>query len=200
MRITGGRHVRRPIRAPAGWFTRPTSDRVREAVFNVLVHNFWGPEIGNPILYGLVLDAFCGSGALAFEALSRGAGAAVLFDTDIKALEKARDNAAMMDYVQNTTVMRMDATRPPVASAPRKLIFLDPPYNKGLVIKALTALDKAGWIDSATMIVAETAKNEKLPLPPEFTNIVSKTYGGTAVHFMAKNYTGPIPEPPKKKR
>lgn len=187
MRITGGQKVRRNVKAPSGWFTRPTSDFVREAVFNVLMNHFFGAEIGNPIAYSHVLDAFCGSGILSFEALSRGAFSAVMFDKDRKAVRTAQENAASLDYQNQCKISCLDATKPPPTKEPCRLIFLDPPYRKNLIPPTLVALDKAGWIAPNALIVAEMSKKETLTLPEKYRTLLSRVYGDTTVLFITNS-------------
>jgi len=183
MRVTGGELSGRVLRAPSGMKTRPTSDRVREALFNILAHHDWGAGIGNPLENARVLDAFCGTGALAIEAVSRGAEQAFLFDTDKQAIAHARENIGALKLENICKIIPADATKPPKAVVSCNLVFLDPPYRKELIEKSLIALDNAGWIAGNALIVAETAKSEGLSLPEKFTELLSRVYGDTAVHF-----------------
>ncbi len=184
MRITGGSLRGRTLVAPEGRTTRPTSDRVREALLNILMHHDWGAAIGDPLVGARVLDAFGGTGALAFEALSRGAAHATLFDTDRQALKHIRENAAALKITDDCAIMPADATRPPQAAQPCTLVFLDPPYRKNLIPESLAALGRAGWIAPHALIVAETAKDENLALPENHAVALARTYGDTAVHFI----------------
>ena len=184
MRISGGILSRRTLQAPAGMTTRPTSDRVREALFNILAHRDWGDEIGNPLAATHVLDAFCGTGALAFESLSRGASKATLFDTDQQALRCAKQNADALGVAEQTIIMPMDALHPPKATAPCQLIFLDPPYRKNLLPLSLVALQQAGWFAPHPLIVAEAAKKEAVIWPEKFTVLEQRTYGDTSISFL----------------
>ncbi|NTU76532.1 MAG: 16S rRNA (guanine(966)-N(2))-methyltransferase RsmD [Alphaproteobacteria bacterium] len=188
MRITGGTLRGRPLKAPEGQATRPTSDRAREALFNILAHHEWGADIGDPLEDARILDAFCGTGALAFEALSRGGTQAFLFDKARTALRLAAANAASLGVKKMCLLFPADATKPPQAAAPCTLIFLDPPYRKNLAPAALKALDEAGWIAPHALIVVETAKNETLDLPERFVLQLSRTYGDTAVHFVLASF------------
>ncbi len=184
MRITGGHLSGRIIKAPAGTMTRPTSDRVRAAVFNILAHHDWGKNIAHPFDNAHVLDAFCGSGALAFEALSRGALEATLFDKDHQALLQAEDNIVNLGLNKICRIISTDVLRPPRAKTACQLIFLDPPYRKNLVPQALTSLTKSAWIAPNALIVIETSKKEVLDLIDGFVFLFSRTYGDTAVHFV----------------
>lgn len=162
MRVIGGALRGRRLVAPEGLATRPTSDRARQTLFDVLMHAPWG---GRALLEGArVLDAFAGTGALAIEALSRGAAEAVLFETDPQAIAAIRRNLAACGLVARARVLRADATRPPAADRPAGLVFLDPPYGEGLVARAVPALASAGWIAPGTVLVVETADEEAVAL------------------------------------
>lgn len=155
LRIIGGVWRGRSLAAPAGQATRPTAERVRQALFDMLAHAPWSPGLDGRI----VLDAFAGSGALALEALSRGAAHATLFDIDRAALATLRANiAALPDAATRITLLPADATRPPRAVRACDLVFLDPPYAAGLIPSALTALAAGGWLAPGALIVAETAR------------------------------------------
>ena len=146
MRITGGTLSGRKIEPPLSLTTRPMMDRVRQALFNILAHHDWGPKIGDVLDQTEVLDAFCGTGALAFEALSYGASHATLFDKDRQALQVAAKNAASLGLQNKCQILLADTLQPPRAPKACKLVFLAPPYRKDLVPPAMLALDKAGWI------------------------------------------------------
>lgn len=162
MRVIGGALRGRRLAAPEGLATRPTSDRARQTLFDVLMHAPWG---GRALLEGArVLDAFAGTGALAIEALSRGAAEAVLFETEPQAIAAIRRNIAACGLVSRARIVRVDATRPPAADRPAVLVFLDPPYGEGLVARAAVALAAAGWIASGTVLAVETAEEEVVEL------------------------------------
>lgn len=185
MRIIGGKFSGRTIEAPAGRTTRPMLDRVREAVFNIIDHHDWGRKVGKPLKGTNVLDAFCGTGAMAFEALSRGCKQAVLFDKDSNALRVATANGEKLGLKKDICrIIPADTLHPPKALYECQLIFMCPPYRKGLIAPALAALDAAGWVASNALIVAETAKKEPLELPENFTPLFSRSYADTAVHFV----------------
>jgi 16S rRNA (guanine966-N2)-methyltransferase len=185
VRIIGGTLKGRAIKAPEGRTTRPMTDRIREGLFNILAHHAWGEVVGDPLDNAHVLDAFSGTGALAFEALSRGAAHAVLFDKNQQALFTARDNAAALGVKNACRILPVDATKPPKAEVPCNLVFLAPPYRKGLVVPALMAIEKAGWIAPNALIVIETARNETLELPEKYIEVFSRTYGDTTLSFVA---------------
>src|SRR5690606_20211896 len=128
----------------------------------------------------VVLDAFCGTGALAFEALSRGAARAVLMDKSPAALALARRNAARLGEAARTLLIRADATAPPTAATgPVDLCFLDPPYRQGLPALALDALARRGWIGPATLCVVETAADEEPP--PALTILDARRHGAAGL-------------------
>jgi 16S rRNA (guanine966-N2)-methyltransferase len=186
MRIVGGKLSGRKLEPPTSRTTRPMMDRVRQALFNILEHRDWGKGIGDLFHETEVLDAFCGTGALAFEAISRGAKHATLFDISPQALMVAKKNAAALGIAKQCTIMEGDALKPRPAPKPCKLIFLAPPYRKDLIPPALVALDQAGWIAPQTLIVAETAKKEILEIPGSFVSQFSRFYGDTALHFITR--------------
>lgn len=187
MRIVGGKLSGRKITPPLSLTTRPMMDRVRVSLFNILLHHDFGPKIGKIFDHETyVLDAFCGTGALAFEALSHGAAYATLFDKDQAALSIARKNAAHLKIENQCQILMGDATAPISARQACKLVFLSPPYNKDLIPQAVPALDKAGWIAKHAVVVAEVAKKEKFEVPEGFTLKVSRTYGIATLHFLVR--------------
>jgi len=187
MRITSGTLAGRKIEPPLSDATRPMMDRVRQALFNILLHRDWGKQIGD-LFEGEThaLDAFCGTGALAFESISNGVVTATLFDQDSAAIKIARQNAATLGITDKCNIMAGDATMPPSAPIPCKLVFLAPPYRKNLLLPALEALDQAGWIAPHAVIVAETAKTEKLATPPGYELVVARAYGEPMLHFFRR--------------
>ena len=159
MRIIAGRWRGRALLAPTGPATRPTADRVRQALFDMLWHAPWGGRAA--IEGGVVLDAFAGTGALGLEALSRGAARAVFFERDRAALAVLRANLAACRADATATVVATDATRVHPGE-PCSLVFLDPPYGRDLLAPALAALRAGGWLTPATLLVSEQASDEAL--------------------------------------
>jgi len=188
MRIIAGIHKGRTLAAPKGAKTRPTAARAREGLFNMLAHGGHGPDGGPAMAGAVVLDAFAGTGAFAFEALSRGALSATLLEIDARAVDAARDNAAKLAEQDHTTIRRMDATRPRTATAAHGLVFLDPPYGMKLGAKALKALAAKGWIASGALVVAEVAAGEKFTPPEGFALIDERSFG--AARFVLMRYQG----------
>jgi 16S rRNA (guanine966-N2)-methyltransferase len=184
VRIVGGRHKGRGLVAPSGSDTRPTADRARETLFNILAHASFTDF---SLVEALVLDAFAGSGAVGLEALSRGAAKAFFFDTDAAALAALRKNIATFGEESRTEVRRADATRPPLAVTACDLIFLDPPYGKGLTGQALSALLAQGWIGEQSLIVAEVAAKEAFSPPLGFTLLGERASGAARFIFLARS-------------
>jgi 16S rRNA (guanine966-N2)-methyltransferase len=183
MRIVAGRHRGRALAAPGGVAMRPTADRVREALFNVLVH---GLEV--ELEGASVLDIFAGTGALGLEALSRGAAQAVFVDMVQASLALIRDNVATLGEEDRVQILRRDATRlgsPPAGLTPAGLAFLDPPYGENLAPPALAAAAERGWVAPGAICVVETRRDEDFVMPEGFTMRDERTYGGTRLYFLA---------------
>jgi len=186
MRIIGGKLSGRTIEAPEGKTTRPMLDRIRQAVFNIIEHHDWGKTVGNPLTGVNVMDAFCGTGALAFESLSRGAKQATAFENDRNALNVATKNAEKLGLQKICQIISADTLHPPKASYECRLVFIAPPYRKGLIVPALAALDMQKWIAANALIIAETARKEALEMPAHFVAVLSRAYADTAVHFVTR--------------
>ncbi|GBQ20857.1 N-6 adenine-specific DNA methylase [Gluconacetobacter sacchari DSM 12717] len=161
MRIVAGQWRGRALAAPPGRTTRPTADRVRQALFDMLLHAPWSG--GERMAHARVLDGFAGTGALGLEALSRGAPHCVFFETDRTALAVLRANIAACGARDRATVRAGDVTRPPPAAQACDLLLLDPPYGQGLPERTLAALARTGWIAPGALIVIETGAEEPLP-------------------------------------
>ncbi len=189
MRIVGGAYRGRPLAAPAardgGKDVRPTSDRARQAVFNILEHGLDGAA---GLAGASVLDLFAGSGALGLEALSRGAAHVTFVEIDGGALKCIRRNSGAMGAARAATLLKLDAARlppPPLAArAPCAVAFLDPPYNSGLAAPALGGLAAKGWIGPGSVCVVEVAAKEDLTPPVGFAEIDARTYGAARVVFL----------------
>jgi 16S rRNA (guanine966-N2)-methyltransferase len=190
MRIVAGRHKGRRIAAPEGKDVRPTSDRARESLFNILAHSplLGAGDEGAPIRDAIVLDAFAGCGALGLEALSRGAAHAIFLDNEFQALRSIRENAETLGELANATILRADATKPPMAirAATRaaSLVFLDPPYGKGLAAPALAALAASGWIASGAVVSVETGPGEDFAAPDGFARLDERRYGKATITLL----------------
>ena len=189
MRIIAGRWRGRRLTAPQGLATRPTADRARQAIFDQLWHAPWA---GREALDGaFVLDAFAGTGAMGLEALSRGAARAVFMEQDPAALKALRANIASCKAEPTCQVMAGDVTAPPAASQAAGLIFLDPPYGKGLLPRALIALQRRGWIAPDTLIVAEAARDEAWEVPEGFSPITQRDHGAAHITILRHATTMP---------
>jgi 16S rRNA (guanine(966)-N(2))-methyltransferase RsmD len=184
VRIIAGKHRGRPIRVPRSEGLRPSADRVRESLFNILAHGIdWAGLEG-----AHVIDAFAGTGAYGLEALSRGAARAVFVDVDAAALSAIRRNAAAIGEARNVALLRLDACRlpppPGAAAAPCDLAFLDPPYESGLASPALHGLAARRWIGPGAIAVVEVAAREPLAPPPEFRILDERVYGAARLVFL----------------
>ncbi len=179
MRIVAGKWRGRTLRAPKGQAARPTQDRVREAVFDIL---------GGRVAGTAVLDLFAGTGAMALEALSRGAASAVLVEADprvfdvlmrnVESLGAGGADALLSDYRQALRVLRARGKR-------FDLVFLDPPYGKGLGSAAAGALVRAGLVGPGAAIVAEEAvRLPDDPFPPGWETTVDRRYGDTRIRVF----------------
>jgi 16S rRNA (guanine966-N2)-methyltransferase len=160
MRIVAGAWRGRTLTAPPGVATRPTADRVRQAVFDMLMHAQWG---GRAVIDGaIVLDVFAGTGALGLEALSRGAASACFVESDPAALRALRANVAACRAEDRTEVVAANVLTGSLGRArhPATMVFLDPPYGQDLVSRALVRLGEAGWIGTGALVVAETAAGD----------------------------------------
>lgn len=180
MRIVGGRNRGRRLVAPKGAGTRPTSDRIREAIFNILEHGLQLDLDGCP-----VLDLFAGTGALGFEALSRGAGSVQFIDNSNAAIDLIRANAGALGE-DAVTVVRADVRRlgaAPASDEPAGLAFLDPPYGAQLIPAALEVLTSPNWLADGAVLVIETSRDEILAPTDAFELVEERNYGSTKINF-----------------
>lgn len=183
MRIVGGAFRGRALasvgKGDAGAHLRPTTDRVRESLFNVLM----GGRFGDPITGARVLDLFAGTGALGLEALSRGAAHAVFVDDGRAAQKLIGQNIALCRVEDRTTTIRSDATRlGQCPGNPFDLVFLDPPYGKDLGEKTLSRLAAGGWLTPGALIVWEESRAPDVP--NDFAKLDERRYGGTTINFV----------------
>lgn len=181
MRIVGGRLRGRALASPSDEATRPTSDRVREAAFNILTHSIEGAAIES----ARVLDLFAGTGALGIEALSRGASFCLFVDEHADARGVIRENVEALGLTGITKIFRRDATDlgPAGKYSNFNLAFLDPPYGKGLGEKALTSAANNSWLADGAIIVLEERKDAPVVLPPRFGELDRRTWGDTQMIF-----------------
>jgi 16S rRNA (guanine966-N2)-methyltransferase len=188
MRIVAGRHRGRRLLAPPGEAVRPTSDRVREALFNILSHGELAAN-GIPFAEAAVLDAYAGTGALGLEALSRGAAQAVFIEQEPEALEVLRRNVVTLGENARSRIIAGDATRPPRANVACAVAFLDPPYRSGLAGPSLAALRDSGWLAAGALVVVELAAREGLQPPAEFSFLGERVYGAARLVFLRYKQT-----------
>lgn len=181
MRVVGGRFRGRALAAPKHDGLRPTSDRVRESVFNILEHGVADFELDG----ARVIDLFAGTGALGIEAASRGAAFALFVEDAAEARALIRDSIEAMGLTGTTRIFRRDATDlgPVGTMAPFALAFLDPPYGKGLGEKALVALRDGGWLIPRAVIVLEERADVEVTLPERFTAFDRRRWGDTQAVF-----------------
>ena len=184
MRVIGGKYKGRKLKVPAGKHTRPTSDKTREGIFNILAHSInW-----KGFYDARVLDVFCGSGSLGLEAISRGAKKSVFIDNDRTSIQCIKANAKMLGEIQNITPLELDATRlfspPRIANAPLDLAFLDAPYGSKKTNIALSNLCENGWITENGLLVVETGKNDELVLAGDLKVLDERIYGTTKIIFL----------------
>jgi 16S rRNA (guanine966-N2)-methyltransferase len=186
MRITGGTLRGRTLAAPGDMSVRPTSDRARQAIFNILHHNSFA---GDFTLEGArVADLFAGTGALGIEAISHGASFCLFVDDSAESRGLLRNNVEALHLTGVTKIWRRDATdlgpMPQGSGGPFDLVFMDPPYRKGLIDPALRALHEGGWLAPAALIVAEMAQDEPAVDAGGFTQLDERNYGEARVVFL----------------
>ena len=186
MRIVAWRYRGKALTAPPGANTRPTSDRARQAVFNVLEHAGWSPGLHDR----RVIDLFAGSGALGLEAMSRGAAFCLFVETDDAARGAIRDNVEALGLFGSTRIHRRDATdlgvRPGSAGPPFDLAFLDPPYSKDLGERTLAGLAAGGWLAPDALAVFERGADEPDPEVAGYEQLDARDYGAARVLFLRR--------------
>ena len=181
MRIVGGQFRGRPLAAPRDDRTRPTSDRVREAVFNILAHGIPDLELAG----AKVLDLFAGTGALGIEALSRGAAYCLFVEEEPEARALIRRNIEALGLTGVTKIFRRDATDlgPAGRNSGFTLVFLDPPYGQDLAERALASAAAGGWLAAGSIAVVEERKGAAVALPAGFDALDRRGWGDTEVTF-----------------
>jgi 16S rRNA (guanine966-N2)-methyltransferase len=184
MRIVAGRFGGRSLKGPSSQAIRPTSDRLRESIFNILAHGYRDVVEG-----ARVIDLFAGTGALGLESISRGARFALFVDDGAQARALLRENVEALGLGGQTRIFRRDATKLGDAPAGEKftLAFLDPPYGKGLASRALTSLVEGGWLAPGAICVVEEEASEKIEPPAVFEPLDSRTYGDTQILLLRYN-------------
>ena len=184
MRIVAGRFKGRTLKAPGDAALRPTSDKVRQAIFNILEH---GEFAANFTLEGArVIDLFAGTGALGLEALSRGARFCLFVEETAQSRALIRENVEALGLTGASKIWRRDAAKlgPLDTLSPFDLAFLDPPYRKGLLAPALEGLAAGGWLNPRALVVAEAAEDETMPSIEGYEKLDDRIYGDTRIAFM----------------
>lgn len=185
IRIVGGKLRGRRLVSPPANKTRPTADRTREAIFNILQHGFHH-EDGRSILQGTtVADMFAGSGAMGIEALSRGANHCFFIEQDRTVLSVLRQNIHQLGLDDYSTLLPRDALIPGTAPASCNILFADPPYGQDFLSRALPAWLSAGWIKPGGVMVVERAADDRYQLPTTMTLLRTERYGRATVDFIA---------------
>jgi 16S rRNA (guanine966-N2)-methyltransferase len=185
MRVVGGRLRSRPIAGPKGDGKsdnlRPTADRLREALFNILIHGY-----GDPVTGARVLDLFAGTGALGIEAASRDAAFVLFVDDGVEARSLLRNNTEALGLGGTTRIFRRDATKlgPVHPLEPFSLAFLDPPYGKGLAELALNAARDGDWLTGEALVVVEESVAAGFGVPEGFTELERRPYDDTELVFL----------------
>jgi 16S rRNA (guanine966-N2)-methyltransferase len=181
MRIVGGRLSGRTLAAPTSQAIRPTADRLRESLFNILVHSY-----GDPVRDARVLDLFAGTGALGLEAMSRGATFALFIDDGAEARALIRGNVEALGLGGTTRIFRRDATQlgPVHPVEPFTLAFIDPPYRQGLAERSLASLCNGGWLAAGALVVVEEAVTAGLAVPIGYTEAERRRYDDTELIFL----------------
>jgi 16S rRNA (guanine966-N2)-methyltransferase len=181
MRIVGGRLRGRALAAPRSQAIRPTADRLRESLFNILIHAY-----GDPVADARVLDLFAGTGALGLEALSRGGRFVLFIDDAAEARALIRDNVTALGLGGATRIFRRDATQLGDAGPvdPFSLVFLDPPYREGLAERALVAARDGGWLTPDALVVVEEAADAGFVAPAGLAELERRRYDDTELIFL----------------
>jgi 16S rRNA (guanine966-N2)-methyltransferase len=181
MRVSGGRLGGRTLKGPSSQNVRPTSDRLRAAIFNVLAHAYDDAADG-----ARVIDLFAGTGALGIEALSRGATFALFVDDSAEGRALLRENIEALGLGGTTKIFRRDATKlGPMPPQDRfTLAFLDPPYGKGLAERALVSLREGGWLAKSALVIVEEAADAEIAVPESYDVIENREYGDTQIVIL----------------
>ena len=181
MRIVGGKFKGRGLKTPTSSIVRPTSDRLRETIFNILAHGYDDACEG-----ARVIDLFAGTGALGIEALSRGATCGLFVDDSSEGRALLRANLEALGLSGIARIMRRDATKlgPMPPQDPFTLAFLDPPYGRDLAPRALTALRDGGWLANGALCMIEEEADAPVDVPDGFTLLDRRESGDTQVMFV----------------
>lgn len=179
MRVIAGTHKGRRLHTPKGKETRPTSDRLRESIFNILAHRWPDHLVG-----ARVADIFAGSGAMGIEALSRGAAHVVFVEKHTAGRDLVSRNLQTLGIADKAQVIEGDARKLPPLEAALDLVLMDPPYGRGLGEAALEALQQAGWLRHGTLVVLEAGADEPLEIPAGYKVGDRRVQGDSQVIFL----------------
>lgn len=181
VRIVGGDFRGRTLKAPRSDAIRPTTDRTRESLFNILAHGY--PEA---VEGRRMLDLFAGTGAVGLEALSRGAQAAIFVEQSIEGRALIQANVEALGLQGRTKIFRRDATAMGQCQRlqPFDLVFADPPYGKGLGERALDSVARGGWLAEGALVMLEERSDAAPELSPSFSPCESRVFGDTTIHFF----------------
>lgn len=182
MRIVGGEFRGRVLAAPKSNAIRPTTDRTRESLFNILAHAHPGVLDATR-----VLDLFAGTGAVGIEALSRGAKSALFVENSVEGRSLLWENIDALGLHGRARILRRDATDLGPASniEPFHLVFADPPYGKGLGEKALFAAHAGGWLAPGAVAILEERADAQVIVDPVFKFIEERSFGDTKMYFFS---------------
>lgn len=186
MRIVAGRFKGKKLQAPTGNTTRPTSDRAREGLFNILAHGSFAAKLRG----GRCVDLFAGSGAVGLEAISRGAASCAFFETDREALRCLSANIRVCDVEEISTVHRDSALFLRPVRQKHDLVFLDPPYSEEAVDQAVSAVLKAGYLADDGLLICQAHPDYQVSVPAEMTQVDDRRYGAARFILMAFSGTG----------
>ena len=184
MRIIAGNWRGKKLLSPNGKNIRPTGDRAKSALFNILENS---AEYSSwPIERSTVLDAFCGTGSLGLECLSRGAKEAYFLENNHRSINLLRRNIVLLGAENNTRILEKDATSPGRAIVRASVIFMDPPYRTNLGEKALEAFVSNGWVSAGTLLVIETHATKQLIIPQKLRQLDVRGSGSTRFWFLTR--------------
>jgi 16S rRNA (guanine966-N2)-methyltransferase len=186
MRVIAGSHRGLKLESPPDERIRPTSDRAREALFNILAHGLAVDGV-SPVADAQVVDLCCGTGALGIEALSRGAAFCTFVDRELEAIALAKRNVARARETARARLLRCDATDLPRLETPARLAFLDPPYRSGIAARILAALVARSWLATGAIVSVELEAREALDLPPGYETLDERRYGRARVVLLRHN-------------
>ena len=181
LRIIGGSRRTRRLETPVGRKVRPTSERVREAIFNILQHsNLSGQSLDG----AKALDLFSGTGALGLEALSRGANYVMCIENDSAAIACITSNVESLDFKSHVKIIQADATNLPKAPFEFDYVFLDPPYGHGYAIPSLHSIDQGQWLKNKAIVILESSEKEALNIPAQFESLQCRVYGTSLIQIL----------------